>query len=61
MLEFTRSNVQNNETMLSIEQLRSFLGMEKYSDEELSHLAVFLKDFSLILYDAYSNSTNEKK
>jgi len=47
--------------MLSIEELRKFPGNENLTDKELQDQAIFLKEFSLILYHAYAKQISEKK
>ena len=50
-----------NAPMLSIEELKSYPGFENKSDAELMELAIFLKEYSLILYEAFVKSSSEKK
>lgn len=61
MSDTKTDTIRSGDNMLTIEQLRSFPDMEQYSDEELKELAIFLKEFSLICYDAFIKNNVDKK
>jgi hypothetical protein len=61
MSEIANNNFLPSEHILTHEQLRSFPGMDKYSDDELKEVAAFLKEFSLILYDAATKNVVDQK
>ncbi len=50
-----------NASMPSVEELKSYPGFENKSDDELMELAIFLKEYSLILYNACMKSIGEEK
>ncbi len=59
MADFIKEKIPANDNMLSIEQLKAYPGFEHRSDAELMELSVFLKEYSLILYDVLVKSINK--
>ena len=61
MSENKTDKVRDNNLTLSIEQLRSFQIMKGYSDDELRDVAIFLREFSIICYDAFIKRNVDRK